>query len=119
MLNMTIGIIVFLVLVAVIAFSLGKVEGRSRAYKDTFHPFFSEGFYSGWVARHHGLPLDNTRVHPDALKKLVPTLSDPDQEISHWMRHGDHLLFEEFRREQVAKLNRELDKAKKDAPTKA
>lgn len=116
---MTIAVIVFLVLVAVIAFSLGKTEGRSRAYMDTFDPFFSEGFYSGWVARHHALPLDDTRVHPDELKKLVPTLSDPDQEISHWMRQGDHLPFEDFRREEVAKLNRELAKAKKDAPTTA
>jgi hypothetical protein len=116
---MTIAVILFFVLVAAIAFSLGKAEGRSRACRDTFDPFFSEGFYSGWVARHHGLPLDDTRVHPDELKKLVPTLSNPDQEISHWMWHGDHLPFEDFRREQVAKLNRELDKAKNDARTKA
>ena len=39
-------------------------------------PFFSEGFYSGWLARHHGVPLEDTRVHPDQLKKLVPSLRD-------------------------------------------
>jgi hypothetical protein len=57
--------------------------------------------------------------HPDKLKTLVPTLSGPDQEISHWMWHGDHLPFEEFRREQVATLNRELDQAKGDSTKKA
>jgi hypothetical protein len=63
---MEIGLILILILVivAAVAFSLGKAQGRSCATEETFHPFFSEGFYSGWLARHRGQPLDDTRVPP-------------------------------------------------------
>jgi hypothetical protein len=106
----------------VISAVIGYFEGKSRGWRDgvseAFHPFVAEGHLSGWLARHYGQPLKDDRVHPDELKRLMPTLFDPGQELSDWMFTGSHLPFEEYRAQKVAKLNEELNRekqSKKDA----
>ena len=92
-----------------IGYAVGKSTGWRAGVDECFDPFWAEGYYSGWIARHHRAPLEDTRVHPDVMKRFVPSLRDPDQEILDWMRHWDHLPFEEYRKQQVAKLNTELE----------
>ena len=101
---------VFALLGGVVGYSMGKSRGWFDAISKCFHPFFAEGYYNGWAARHHGAVLEDTRVHPDELRRLVPSLTDAGQEICHWMRHGDHVPFEQYRQEQVAALNGELER---------
>jgi hypothetical protein len=105
-----------LAVVALIAGLVGYLSGKTRGGSDMlreyFDPFFAEGYYAGWLTRHAGAELEDTRVHPDQLSRLVPTLRDSGQELAHWMQHGDHLPFEEYRAQQVAKLNRELQDEK-------
>jgi len=107
-------------IVGVVAYSLGKAAGKRKGAEESFHPVHSEGYYHGWLARHAEQPLEDTRVHPDVLKELVPSLQSPDQEISHWSWNADHLTFEEHRQQQVADLNAELRKqlTKNDSPRK-
>jgi hypothetical protein len=115
--------LIVLVVVALFAGLLGYSTGKSRAWaegiRECFDPFFAEGYYNGWLPRHRGAPLEDLRVHPHQVKRPVPTLVDPDREISHWMQYGDHLPFEEYRAEQVAELNRELERDKQSKNQKS
>ena len=98
--------VILAVIVGAVAYSIGRSMGWRKGVDDAYHPIRSEGYYDGWLTRHAQEPLEDTRVHPDDLKKLVPSLESP--EISNWSWHGDHLTFEEYRCQQVADLNAQL-----------
>jgi hypothetical protein len=66
------------------------------------------------LARHYGQFLKDERVHPDEIKRLMPTLFDPSQELSDWMFNASHLPFDEYRAQKIAKVNAELEQEKKN-----
>ena len=115
------GPLILTVIIGAIAYGTGKERGRCRGVDEVFDPFYSARYYNGRIARHSRTPLKGTRSHPELIKKLVPTLRDPNQELSRWSLHADHLTFEGFRQRQVADLNVQLqqDVAKGDARQKA
>jgi hypothetical protein len=103
------GLVLPLLFGGFFGYELGKSKGWRGGVDESFDPFYEEGYYNGWLARHHRVPLEDKRVHPNTMQRLVPTLMGPGQEIAHWTHHGDHLSFEEYRREEADKLNRQID----------
>lgn len=87
----------------------GNRKGRESAGYDCFQPFYAEGFHDGWVARHQRATLQDHRVHPDILRTL-PGGGDGGAEIVEWMRNGDHMTFEDWRKWKVSLLNDQLNR---------
>lgn len=106
------GIVIVALISGWIGYSEGRVKGWRDGVSESFHPFVDEGFFDGWRARHYGQPLQNNRVHPDEIKRLMPSVFDPAQELSEWMFTASHLSFEEYRAQKIAKLNAELESEK-------
>jgi hypothetical protein len=104
------------VIVALVAWVFGYSEGRAKGWREgvmeAFQPFVDEGFFDGWRARHYGNPLNDNRIHPDEMKRLMPSLFDPAQELSDWMFNFSHMPFEEYRAQKIAKLNGEMEREK-------
>ena len=107
------GIVVVAAIAWVFGYSAGQTKGWNKGVMESFRPFVDEGFYDGWRSRHYGNPLQGNRVHPDEIKRLMPSLVDPAQELSDWIFNFSHLPFEEYRAQKIAELNEEMEREKK------
>jgi hypothetical protein len=89
-----------------LGYEIGVSEGFRKGSKKSFNPFYEEGYFNGWVARHNKLPLENRRYSPEEIQKLCPSLLTPSQDISDWQRNGDiYSTISEYRQKIINELN--------------
>lgn len=106
-----IRILIPLFLGGLFGYEVGLRIGFRKGTEGSFDPFYEEGYYNGWVARHHKLPLENRRQTPGEINKLAPSLMTPGQDISDWQRNGDlYPTISEYRQQIIDKLNKEIEK---------
>jgi len=96
----------------------GKAHGRREGADEAHRVIWPEAFHAGWVARHEGQELVDTRVPPEEALRVQPNLLYLGAETSNWEVSTIGESFEEYRAGIIAKLNAELMKSKNHAERK-
>ena len=93
-----------------LGYEVGLTKGWRKGIDESFEPFYDEGYYNGWIARHHRVPLEDKRADPDAMERLMPSLITPGQDRIDWNFNGNPMPIKDYRRIKADKLNEELKK---------